>query len=85
MFFCVLSGRDAEKLSYIAQYLKAVGMFRDYSNQAQDPEFTKVHTHVHIHTHTYTERARKRTTDTNYFNSCWIFSNKINLAGLLGH
>ncbi|KAK3566729.1 hypothetical protein QTP86_004464 [Hemibagrus guttatus] len=36
------TGRDAEKLSYITQYLKAVGMFRDYSNQAQDPEFTKV-------------------------------------------
>ncbi|XP_052003752.1 cytoplasmic aconitate hydratase-like [Xyrauchen texanus] len=36
------TGRDSEKLSYIAQYLKAVGMFRDYSNTAQDPHFTQV-------------------------------------------
>ncbi|KAA0723949.1 Cytoplasmic aconitate hydratase [Triplophysa tibetana] len=36
------TGRDLEKLSYIAQYLKAVGMFRDYSNTAQDPHFTQV-------------------------------------------
>lgn len=36
------TGRDAEKLAYIVRYLKAVGMFRDYSNESQDPEFTKV-------------------------------------------
>ncbi|XP_072543915.1 cytoplasmic aconitate hydratase [Salminus brasiliensis] len=36
------TGRDAEKLHYIPQYLKAVGMFRDYSNETQDPDFTKV-------------------------------------------
>ncbi|XP_056612333.1 cytoplasmic aconitate hydratase [Triplophysa dalaica] len=36
------TGRDLEKLSYITQYLKAVGMFRDYSNTAQDPHFTQV-------------------------------------------
>ncbi|RXN23800.1 cytoplasmic aconitate hydratase [Labeo rohita] len=36
------TGRDTEKLSYIEKYLKAVGMFRDYSNTAQDPQFTQV-------------------------------------------
>ena len=35
-------GRDPEKLSFITDYLKAVGMFRDYSNESQDPEFTQV-------------------------------------------
>ncbi|KAJ8385249.1 hypothetical protein AAFF_G00191260 [Aldrovandia affinis] len=36
------TGRDPEKLIYISQYLKAVGMFRDYSNASQDPDFTQV-------------------------------------------
>ncbi|XP_048827480.1 cytoplasmic aconitate hydratase [Brienomyrus brachyistius] len=36
------TGRSAEKLNYVTQYLKAVGMFRDYSNADQDPEFTQV-------------------------------------------
>uniref|UniRef100_A0AAR2LUH8 Cytoplasmic aconitate hydratase n=1 Tax=Pygocentrus nattereri TaxID=42514 RepID=A0AAR2LUH8_PYGNA len=36
------TGREAEKLGYISQYLTAVGMFRDYSNEVQDPDFTKV-------------------------------------------
>ncbi|KAJ8262084.1 hypothetical protein GJAV_G00162000 [Gymnothorax javanicus] len=36
------TGRDPEKLNYISQYLKAVGMFRDYSDTSQDPEFTQV-------------------------------------------
>ncbi|XP_062373049.1 LOW QUALITY PROTEIN: cytoplasmic aconitate hydratase [Sardina pilchardus] len=36
------TGRDAEKLSYITAYLKAVGMFRDYSNESEDPDFTQV-------------------------------------------
>ncbi|KAL1270544.1 hypothetical protein QQF64_029560, partial [Cirrhinus molitorella] len=36
------TGRDMDKLSYIEKYLKAVGMFRDYSNTAQDPQFTQV-------------------------------------------
>lgn len=35
-------GRDAEKLDYITRYLKAVAMFRDYSNSSQDPDFTQV-------------------------------------------
>ncbi|KAL0970326.1 hypothetical protein UPYG_G00240490 [Umbra pygmaea] len=37
------TGRDAEKLDYITSYLKAVAMFRDYSNTSQDPDFTQVH------------------------------------------
>ncbi|KAK7175866.1 hypothetical protein R3I93_000204 [Phoxinus phoxinus] len=36
------TGRDMENLSYIEKYLRAVGMFRDYSNTSQDPEFTQV-------------------------------------------
>ncbi|XP_035281139.1 cytoplasmic aconitate hydratase isoform X2 [Anguilla anguilla] len=36
------TGRDPEKLQYISQYLKAVSMFRDYSDASQDPEFTQV-------------------------------------------
>uniref|UniRef100_A0A8C7CPR7 Cytoplasmic aconitate hydratase n=1 Tax=Oncorhynchus kisutch TaxID=8019 RepID=A0A8C7CPR7_ONCKI len=36
------TGRDAEKLDYITRYLKAVAMFRDYSNSSQDPDFTQV-------------------------------------------
>lgn len=35
-------GRDPEKLVYITKYLKAVGMFRDYTDTCQDPEFTQV-------------------------------------------
>uniref|UniRef100_A0A4W5KII2 Cytoplasmic aconitate hydratase n=1 Tax=Hucho hucho TaxID=62062 RepID=A0A4W5KII2_9TELE len=34
---------DAEKLDYITRYLKAVAMFRDYSNSSQDPDFTQVY------------------------------------------
>uniref|UniRef100_A0AAZ3SX04 Cytoplasmic aconitate hydratase n=1 Tax=Oncorhynchus tshawytscha TaxID=74940 RepID=A0AAZ3SX04_ONCTS len=37
------TGRDSEKLDYITRYLKAVAMFRDYSNSSQDPDFTQVH------------------------------------------
>ncbi|RXM36235.1 Cytoplasmic aconitate hydratase [Acipenser ruthenus] len=36
------TGRDKDKLSYITRYLKAVGMFRDFSNSSQDPDFTQV-------------------------------------------
>uniref|UniRef100_A0A8C1YJ46 Cytoplasmic aconitate hydratase n=1 Tax=Cyprinus carpio TaxID=7962 RepID=A0A8C1YJ46_CYPCA len=36
------TGRDTEKLNYIEKYLKAVGMFRDYSNTSEDPQFTQV-------------------------------------------
>uniref|UniRef100_A0A673VUF0 Aconitase 1 n=1 Tax=Salmo trutta TaxID=8032 RepID=A0A673VUF0_SALTR len=37
------TGRDAEKLDYVTRYLKAVALFRDYSNSSQDPDFTQVH------------------------------------------
>ncbi|KAM9717826.1 cytoplasmic aconitate hydratase [Menidia menidia] len=36
------TGREPEKLAYITKYLKAVGMFRNYNDVAQDPDFTKV-------------------------------------------
>lgn len=36
------TGRDTEKLNYIEKYLKGVGMFRDYSNTSEDPQFTQV-------------------------------------------
>ncbi|XP_061665116.1 cytoplasmic aconitate hydratase [Syngnathoides biaculeatus] len=36
------TGREAEKLAYITRYLKAVSMFRDYSNVSQDPDFSQV-------------------------------------------
>ncbi|XP_071233926.1 cytoplasmic aconitate hydratase-like [Salvelinus alpinus] len=37
------TGRDAEKLDHVTRYLKAVALFRDYSNSSQDPDFTQVH------------------------------------------
>ncbi|XP_066576512.1 cytoplasmic aconitate hydratase isoform X2 [Amia ocellicauda] len=36
------TGRDEDKLNYITQYLKAVGMFRDFNDSSQDPDFTEV-------------------------------------------
>ncbi|XP_071782192.1 cytoplasmic aconitate hydratase [Centroberyx gerrardi] len=36
------TGREAEKLAYITKYLKAVAMYRDYNDVAQDPDFTQV-------------------------------------------
>uniref|UniRef100_A0AAQ4QMT3 Cytoplasmic aconitate hydratase n=1 Tax=Gasterosteus aculeatus aculeatus TaxID=481459 RepID=A0AAQ4QMT3_GASAC len=36
------TGREAEKQAYITKYLKAVAMFRDYTDVAQDPDFTMV-------------------------------------------
>ncbi|XP_029931984.1 cytoplasmic aconitate hydratase isoform X2 [Myripristis murdjan] len=36
------TGREPEKLAYITKYLKAVGMYRDYNDASQDPDFTKV-------------------------------------------
>ncbi|XP_072904669.1 cytoplasmic aconitate hydratase [Hemitrygon akajei] len=35
------TGRDKNKLSYIERYLRAVGMFRDFNDPSQDPEFTQ--------------------------------------------
>ncbi|XP_067409297.1 cytoplasmic aconitate hydratase isoform X1 [Emydura macquarii macquarii] len=36
------TGRDEEKIKQIKNYLVAVGMFRDFSNSSQDPDFTQV-------------------------------------------
>ncbi|XP_037117069.1 cytoplasmic aconitate hydratase isoform X1 [Syngnathus acus] len=36
------TGREAQKLAYITKYLKAVGMFRDYGDVSQDPDFSQV-------------------------------------------
>ncbi|XP_020382452.1 cytoplasmic aconitate hydratase [Rhincodon typus] len=36
------TGRDENKLNYIERYLKAVGMFRDFSDSSEDPEFTQI-------------------------------------------
>ncbi|XP_039614021.1 cytoplasmic aconitate hydratase [Polypterus senegalus] len=36
------TGRGEEKCLYIAKYLKAAGMFRNYSDTSQDPGFTQV-------------------------------------------
>ena len=35
-------GRDPQKIEYIAAYLKAVGMFRDYTDPSQDPVFSEI-------------------------------------------
>uniref|UniRef100_A0A3P9HT26 Cytoplasmic aconitate hydratase n=1 Tax=Oryzias latipes TaxID=8090 RepID=A0A3P9HT26_ORYLA len=36
------TGREPQQLAYITEYLKAVAMFRDYGDAAQDPDFTHV-------------------------------------------
>ncbi|PWA16043.1 hypothetical protein CCH79_00018756, partial [Gambusia affinis] len=36
------TGREPETLAYITKYLKAAGLFRDYNNIAQDPDFTQL-------------------------------------------
>ncbi|XP_038258722.1 cytoplasmic aconitate hydratase [Dermochelys coriacea] len=40
--YLIQTGRDEEKIKHIKNYLVAVGMFRDFSNSAQDPDFTQV-------------------------------------------
>ena len=35
------SARDPHKVACVEAYLRAVGMFRDYSNPAQDPVFSQ--------------------------------------------
>ncbi|XP_077201387.1 cytoplasmic aconitate hydratase isoform X2 [Paroedura picta] len=40
--YLVQTGRDEEKIKHIKQYLQAVGMFRDFSNSSQDPDFTQI-------------------------------------------
>ncbi|KAM3938357.1 cytoplasmic aconitate hydratase isoform 1-T2 [Leptodactylus fuscus] len=36
------TGREEFKVKYIQQYLEAAGLFRDFSNTEQDPDFTQV-------------------------------------------
>ena len=36
------SARNPHQLAYVREYLKAVGMFREYSNPNQDPVFSEV-------------------------------------------
>ncbi|XP_054843074.1 cytoplasmic aconitate hydratase [Eublepharis macularius] len=40
--YLVQTGRDEEKIKYIRKYLQTAGMFRDFSNSSQDPDFTQV-------------------------------------------
>ncbi|KAB0356274.1 hypothetical protein FD754_000430 [Muntiacus muntjak] len=40
--YLVQTGRDKEKVQHIKQYLQAVGMFRDFNDSSQDPEFAQV-------------------------------------------
>ncbi|KFO19757.1 Cytoplasmic aconitate hydratase [Fukomys damarensis] len=40
--YLVQTGRDENKVKHIRKYLQAVGMFRDFSNPSQDPDFTQV-------------------------------------------
>ncbi|XP_048358971.1 cytoplasmic aconitate hydratase [Sphaerodactylus townsendi] len=40
--YLVQTGRDEEKIKHIRKYLQAVGMFRDFSNSSQDPDFTQI-------------------------------------------
>uniref|UniRef100_A0A8I3WW76 Cytoplasmic aconitate hydratase n=1 Tax=Callithrix jacchus TaxID=9483 RepID=A0A8I3WW76_CALJA len=40
--YLVQTGRDENKIKYIKKYLQAVGMFRDFNDPSQDPDFTQV-------------------------------------------
>nr|XP_060618506.1 cytoplasmic aconitate hydratase [Anolis sagrei ordinatus]XP_060618507.1 cytoplasmic aconitate hydratase [Anolis sagrei ordinatus]XP_060618508.1 cytoplasmic aconitate hydratase [Anolis sagrei ordinatus] len=40
--YLVQTGRDQQKIQHIRKYLEAVGMFRDFNNSSQDPEFTQI-------------------------------------------
>ncbi|XP_036754060.2 cytoplasmic aconitate hydratase [Manis pentadactyla] len=40
--YLVQTGRDKEKIKHIKKYLQAVGMFRDFSDPSQDPDFAQV-------------------------------------------
>lgn len=44
---CLRPGRDPEQLVSTRDYLKAVGMFRDYFDARQDPDFTQVGVQTH--------------------------------------
>ena len=40
--YLLCSGRDERKVAIIEAYLKAVRLFRDYSDPSQDPEYSEV-------------------------------------------
>ncbi|XP_013378400.1 PREDICTED: cytoplasmic aconitate hydratase [Chinchilla lanigera] len=40
--YLVQTGRDENKVQHMRRYLQAVGMFRDFSNPSEDPDFTQV-------------------------------------------
>ncbi|KAM6183143.1 cytoplasmic aconitate hydratase [Erethizon dorsatum] len=40
--YLLQTGRDENKVKHMKKYLQAVGMFRDFSNPSQDPDFTEV-------------------------------------------
>ncbi|XP_030050090.1 cytoplasmic aconitate hydratase [Microcaecilia unicolor] len=40
--YLLQTGREEEKIKYIQRYLEAVGMFRNFNDAAQDPDFTQV-------------------------------------------
>nr|XP_033776258.1 cytoplasmic aconitate hydratase isoform X2 [Geotrypetes seraphini] len=40
--YLLQTGREEEKIKYIQKYLEAVGMFRNFNDAAQDPDFTQV-------------------------------------------
>ncbi|EPY75099.1 cytoplasmic aconitate hydratase [Camelus ferus] len=40
--YLVQTGREEEKVKHIKKYLQAVGMFRDFSDPSQDPDFAQV-------------------------------------------
>ena len=59
----LFAGRDPQKLAYITEYLKAVGMFRDYNNVSQDPDFTQVRFFLQIVQHMKAKMAQC---------TCWL-------------
>lgn len=36
------SARDPHRIAFVKEYLKAVGMFRNYNDSSQDPIFSEV-------------------------------------------
>ena len=42
---CAVAGRDGDSIEMIESYLRAAGMFRDYSDPDQDPSFSQVRLH----------------------------------------
>ncbi|KAK9408095.1 cytoplasmic aconitate hydratase [Crotalus adamanteus] len=40
--YLVQTGRDQGKINHIRKYLEATGMFRDFNNSSQDPDFTQI-------------------------------------------